>query len=80
MEWRRLTFSNMRQFREELVELLLALIELTTADVVNTEQSHDAVDDEETVLVADEVFGDLVEELHLMLRVGSASVGDVLLS
>jgi hypothetical protein len=75
-----LTFSNMCQFREELVELLLAFIELTTANIVDAEQSHDAVDDEETVLVADKVLGDLVEKLHLMFRVGGASVGDVLLS
>jgi hypothetical protein len=70
----------MCQFREELVELLLAFIELTTANIVDAEQSHDAVDDEETVLVADKVLGDLVEKLHLMFRVGGASVGDVLLS
>jgi hypothetical protein len=70
----------MCQFGEELVELLLALIKLTTADKVDTKQSHDAVNDEETVLIADKVLGDLVEEFHLMLGVGGTSVRDVLLS
>ena len=50
----------MRQLREELVELLLTLVELTTACIVDTEQGHDAVDNEETVLITNEEFCDLV--------------------
>lgn len=69
----------MRELRQELVELLLTLVELTTASVVNTEQCHNAVDDEQTVFVADEELGDLVQELHLMFRVDGTGVSDVVL-
>lgn len=57
----------MGQFRKELVEFLLALVELATTGIVDAKQGHDAVDDEEAVFVADEEFCDFVEELHLML-------------
>jgi len=69
----------MRQLRQELIELLLALVQLASASVIDSEQGHDAVDDEETVLIADEELGDLVEELHLMLRVDGASICDIVL-
>jgi len=69
----------MRQLREELVELLLALVEFTTTCIIDTKQGHDAVDDEQSVLIADEEFGDFVEKLHLMLGVDSAGIGDVIL-
>jgi hypothetical protein len=69
----------MRQLREELVELLLTLVELTTTGVVDAEECHDTVDYEETILVADEELRDLVQQLHLMLGIDSASVGDVVL-
>jgi len=74
------TFSNVRQLREKLVEFLLTLIELATAGVVDTEESHDAVDDQEPVLIADKKFRDLVQKLHLVFRVDCASVCNVVLS
>jgi hypothetical protein len=74
-----LTFGNMRQLGKELVELLLALIEFTTTRVVDTEERHDAVDDEKAVLVPDKELCDLVQQLHLMLRVDSTSISDVVL-
>ena len=49
-----LTFSHMCQLREELVEFLLAICQLATATVVDAEAIHNAVDDEETVLVCGE--------------------------
>lgn len=61
------TFSNVRKLRQELIELLLTLVKLTTTSVVDTEQCHDAVDDEQTVFVANKELGDLVQKLHLML-------------
>lgn len=77
--WARHTLSNVRQLRQELVELLLALVQLATTGVVDAEESHDAVDDEQAVLVADKELGDLVQQLHLVFRVDSASVCDVVL-
>lgn len=74
-----LTFSDMSQLREKLVQLLLALVELASADIVDAEECHDAVDDEETILVAHKEFGNLVEKLHLVLRVDSTSVRDIVL-
>ena len=68
----------MRQLRKELVELLLSLIQLATADVVHTEQGHDAVDDEKAILIIYEILGNLVEEFHLMLGIDRTSVCDVL--
>jgi len=56
----------MRQLRQELVQFLLALVQLAAAGVVNAEESHNAVDNEQAVLIADEELGDLVKELHLM--------------
>jgi hypothetical protein len=73
------TFSNMRQFGKKLVEFLLTFIQLSSTSVVNSKEGHDAVDDEETVLVPDEELGNLVQKLHLMLGVDSTSVGDVVL-
>jgi hypothetical protein len=69
----------MRQLGQELIELLLALIEFTTTGVVDAEKRHDTVDDEKAVLVPDEELCDLVQQLHLMLRVDGSSVGDVVL-
>jgi hypothetical protein len=57
----------MCQLGEKLVELLLALIEFTTTCVIDTEKSHDAVDDKQPVLIANEKFGDFIEKFHLML-------------
>lgn len=70
----------MGQFGEKLIELLLSLIQLTTANIVDPEESHDAVDDQKTVLISNEELGHFVEKLQLMLRVNSTSVGDVVLS
>lgn len=69
----------MREFREELVEFLLSLIELTTPSIVDAKERHDAVDDQKAVLVADKELCDFVQELHLMLRVNSAGICDVVL-
>ena len=74
-----LTFSNVRQLREELVELLLSLIKLTTAGVVDPEECHDAIDDEKPVFVSHKELCDLVQKLHLMFRVDGSSIGDVVL-
>jgi hypothetical protein len=74
------TFSDMRQLRKELVELLLALVQFTTASVVDSEQGHNTVNDEKSVFVTNEELGNLVQELHLVLRVDGSSVGDVVLS
>jgi hypothetical protein len=69
----------MCQLREELVELLLALVEFTTTCVIDTEKCHDTIDYEEAIFVADKEFGDFVEKLHLMLGVHSACISDVVL-
>jgi hypothetical protein len=74
------TFSNVRQLGEELVELLLTFVQLSSASVVNSEEGHDTVDDQQTILVAHEILGNFVEKLHLMFGVDSTSVGDVVLS
>jgi hypothetical protein len=44
----------MRQFRQELIELLLTLTQFTATGIVDSEQSHDAVNYQETVFIADE--------------------------
>jgi hypothetical protein len=46
--------SNLAQM---LIESLLAIVELTTANVVRPEIRHDAVDDEEAELAGREVLG-----------------------
>jgi hypothetical protein len=69
----------MCQLREELVQLLLPLIEFTAARVVDTKESHDTVDDEQPILIADKELGDFVEKFHLMLRVHCASIGYIVL-
>lgn len=50
----------MRQFRQELIQLLLPVRQLATAAVVDAETGHDAVDYEETVFVAGEGRGERV--------------------
>jgi hypothetical protein len=74
------TFSNMGKLGEKLIELLLSLVQLATTHKVNTEECHDAVDDQKTVLIANEELGDLVQQLQLMFRIDSASISDVVLS
>lgn len=73
------TFSDRRQLREKLVKLLLTLIQFATTGVVDTKECHDAVDDEKAVLVADEELGDPVQQLHLMFRIDSTGIGDIVL-
>lgn len=70
----------MCQLREELIELLLALIQLTTTGIVDAEESHDAVDNEEAILVAHKKLGNLVQQLHLMFGVDGTRIGNVVLS
>lgn len=43
------------ELRQELIEFLLSVRKLATAAVVDAKASHDAVDDEEAVLVAGEL-------------------------
>lgn len=69
----------MRQLRKKLIQLLLALIQLTAASVVDSKEGHDAIDDEETILISHEELSNLVQELHLMLGVDSTSVSDIVL-
>ena len=57
----------MCQSREELVELLLALGQLATAAVVDTEAVHDAVDDQEPVLIGSKGLRKCIEKVHLVL-------------
>jgi hypothetical protein len=42
-------------------ELGLTVLELSAADVVDTEESSDRIDDEETILARGEVLVELVE-------------------
>lgn len=69
----------MRKLGQKLVEFLLTLIELTATSVVDAKESHDAVDDEQAVLVADEELGNLVQQFHLVFRVDSTGVCNVVL-
>lgn len=57
----------MRQLGKKLVELLLAIGEFSAPAVIDAETSHDAVDDEQTVLVGREVCRKSIEKLKLML-------------
>ena len=69
----------MCQLRKKLVKLLLALIQFTTASIVDTEEGHNAVDNKKTVFVANKEFGDLIQKLHLMFRIDSAGISNVIL-
>ena len=59
-------------------ELGLTVLELSAANVVDTEESSDRIDDEETVLARGEVLVELIEELMLQLAVLGTSDGNVL--
>jgi hypothetical protein len=61
------TFGNVRQFREKLIEFLLTLIQLSSPDKIDSEQSHDAVDNQETVFIAHKVLGYFIQQLKLVL-------------
>lgn len=65
----RLTVSHVSQPGQELVELLLTFCELAAPAVVHPEASHDAVDDQQTVVSGGEVGRELVEQVHLVLVV-----------
>ena len=59
-------------------ELLLTLVQLSTPEVVYTEESTNAIDDEETVPAGGEVLVQLSEQIMLVLTVVRTSCGDVL--
>lgn len=50
----------MRQFRQELIQLLLPIRQLATTAVVDAETGHDAVYYEEAIFVAGEGGGERV--------------------
>ena len=60
----------MRQLAQELIQLLLAIGQFAAAAVIDAEAGHDAVDDEEAVVVCGEVGGEGVEEFELVLSSG----------
>lgn len=45
------TLRHVRKLAKELIELLLALVQFATAIVVNTEKSHDTVNDEKAIVI-----------------------------
>lgn len=65
----RLTLSNTRQPRKVLVQVLLPLVEFAAPSVVHAEAGHDAVDNQEPVLVRGEELGQLLEKFGLVLAV-----------
>ena len=67
MRVQRFTFSHMGQLGQELVQLLLTICKFASTAVVDSEAVHDAVDDEETVLIRGERLGEGIEELELVL-------------
>lgn len=62
--------GHVRQLRQELVQFLLSVRQLAAAAVVDAETGHDAVDYEQTVLVAGEGGGERVQEFELVLSLG----------
>lgn len=71
-------FGDQDKPAEEDTQLLLALAELSTADVVSTEKVENAVDQEETILAADEHLWQFLEDFILLLAVVGALNVDVL--
>ena len=57
----------------------MTFIKFTTSNVVNSEECHDTVDDQESVLIVDEKLGDFVQKLHLMFRIDCSGISDVVL-
>lgn len=61
----------MRQFAQELIQLLLPISQLAAAAIIDAEAGHYAVDYEEAVFVGLEAGGEGVEEFELMLAEGA---------
>ncbi len=70
----------MRQLTQELIQFLLPVRQLAPAAEIDAETRHDAVDDEQAVVICCEVCAERVEEFELVLAVQGAAVGDVFLS
>lgn len=58
----------MRQLRQELIEFLLSIGQLSAAAEVDTEAIHDAVNDEKSILIGCEIRCERVQKLELMLQ------------
>ena len=67
----------MTQPAQELVQLLLPIRQLPTPAVIDAEEGHDAVDDQEAVFVCRKRLIEDVEEFELVLAVLRARVEDV---
>ena len=57
----------MSQLGQKLIELLLTICKFSTTTVVHTETVHNAVDDEETILITCKRLGKCIKQLQLML-------------
>lgn len=70
--------SNVFDSIEELSQLCLTLTELRTTNIVHTEASHDAVNDEQAKLPRHELFAERFQELKLLLAIVAARIRDIL--
>ncbi len=62
------TFCHVCQPGQKLIQFLLSIRQLATAAVIHAEAVHDAVDDEESVLIAGELHRQGIEQLQLVLQ------------
>ena len=71
-------FCHVLEPIEMQAELLLALIQFSTTEVVNTEESADAVNDKQAVLASCEILVELGEKVMLVFAILRTSDSDVL--
>jgi hypothetical protein len=74
-----LTFSHMRQFHQELIQLLLSLGKLTTPTVINPKTIHDTVNDQQPIITGRKFATEQIEQFKLMLAVQGTGIRNVLL-
>ncbi|KAF2770240.1 hypothetical protein EJ03DRAFT_77363 [Teratosphaeria nubilosa] len=71
-------FGHGSKAAEMHIELLLSFTELATSGVIDTEERHDGVDDEEAEVASGKLLSELGQELVLMLAVLGTCSTDVL--
>lgn len=74
-----LTFSHVSQLHQKLIQFLLPIGQFTAATEVHTKAIHDTVDNQQPILAAGKLLGEVIQQLELVLAVERSGVCDVLL-
>lgn len=74
-----ITFFHMRQLHQKLIELLLALSQLTTPTEIHPKAIHNTVNNEQAIMTFSELLAQRIQQFQLMLTIQRTGIGNVFL-